>query len=64
MKSKHLPPMCPLSDDLWSPQVSIAVMLQHPNITKLLGYCIDKESWILAYEYASIGTVTELLHGE
>lgn len=56
--------MCPLSDDLWSPQVSIAVMLQHPNITKLLGYCIDKESWILAYEYASIGTVTELLHGE
>ncbi|OWM79848.1 hypothetical protein CDL15_Pgr023260 [Punica granatum] len=43
--------------------VSIASSLKHPNVTALLGCCINLESRILVYEYATIGTLHELLHG-
>ncbi|PKI50877.1 hypothetical protein CRG98_028729 [Punica granatum] len=44
-------------------KVSIASSLKHPNVTALLGCCINLESRILVYEYATIGTLHELLHG-
>ncbi|XP_031393387.1 pto-interacting protein 1-like isoform X2 [Punica granatum] len=54
---------CAQSDDAFRVQISIASSLKHPNVTALLGYCINGESRILAYEFASIGTLRELLHG-
>ncbi|KAK4417580.1 Receptor-like protein kinase FERONIA [Sesamum alatum] len=35
--------------------------LQHPNITKLLGYCIHKEEKLLVYEFMQNGSVSTLI---
>jgi len=37
--------------------------LKHDNFVQLLGYCIDGNSRILAYEFASNGSLHDILHG-
>ena len=37
--------------------------LKNENFVQLLGYCIDGSSRILAYEYASNGSLHDILHG-
>lgn len=44
-------------------QVSMVSRLKHDNFVQLLGYCVDGNSRILAYEFASNGSLHDILHG-
>ncbi|MBA0563002.1 hypothetical protein Golob_008017 [Gossypium lobatum] len=50
-------------DDEFLAQVSLASRLKHENFVQLLGYCVDGSSRILAYEFASNGSLHDILHG-
>ncbi|XP_014494672.1 pto-interacting protein 1 [Vigna radiata var. radiata] len=50
-------------DDEFLAQVSMVSRLKHDNFVQLLGYCIDGNSRILAYEFASNGSLHDILHG-
>lgn len=45
-------------------QVSMVSRLKHENVVELLGYSVDGGLRILAYEYASNGSLHDILHGE
>ncbi|XWS14288.1 hypothetical protein CRYUN_Cryun36dG0109600 [Craigia yunnanensis] len=45
-------------------QVSMVSRLKHDNIVELVGYCIDGSLRVLAYEYASNGSLHDMLHGK
>ncbi|KAI3505628.1 hypothetical protein L1887_27761 [Cichorium endivia] len=44
-------------------QVSMASRLNHDNLVKLLGYCVDGDLKVLAYEFAMNGSLHTILHG-
>ncbi|MCH96511.1 Pto kinase interactor, partial [Trifolium medium] len=48
---------------LKSGQAAAIKKLKHDNFVQLLGYCIDGNSRILAYEFASNGSLHDILHG-
>ncbi|KAE8662418.1 Pto-interacting protein 1 [Hibiscus syriacus] len=51
-------------DDEFLSQVSMVSRLKHENFVQLLlGYCVDGGSRILAYEFASNGSLHDILHG-
>ena len=37
--------------------------LKHDNVVELLGYCVDGNTRILAYEFATMGSLHDILHG-
>ena len=37
--------------------------LKHDNFVKLLGYCVEGNHRVLAYEFASNGSLHDILHG-
>ncbi|KAH6558550.1 hypothetical protein KP509_1Z057300 [Ceratopteris richardii] len=45
-------------------QVSTVSRLKHENITKLVGYCVEGGLRILAYEFATKGSLHDILHGQ
>ncbi|XP_008810334.2 pto-interacting protein 1-like [Phoenix dactylifera] len=44
-------------------QVSMVSRLKHENIVQLLGYCVDGNLRVLAYEFATMGSLHDILHG-
>uniref|UniRef100_A0A7N0TR53 non-specific serine/threonine protein kinase n=1 Tax=Kalanchoe fedtschenkoi TaxID=63787 RepID=A0A7N0TR53_KALFE len=44
-------------------QVSLVSRLKHDNVVGLLGYCIDGNTRVLAYEFASNGSLHDIIHG-
>lgn len=38
--------------------------LKHDNIVDLLGYCVEEDNRLLAYEYATMGSLHDILHGK
>ncbi|KAJ3675416.1 hypothetical protein LUZ60_004458 [Juncus effusus] len=44
-------------------QVSIASRLKHENFVELLGYYVNGENRLLAYEFSQIGSLHDILHG-
>ncbi|XP_030539800.2 pto-interacting protein 1-like isoform X2 [Rhodamnia argentea] len=50
-------------DDEFLAQVSMVSRLKHENFVELLGYCVDGNSRVLAYEFASNGSLHDILHG-
>ncbi|KAJ8426696.1 hypothetical protein Cgig2_016846 [Carnegiea gigantea] len=50
-------------DDEFLAQVSMVSRLKHENLVELLGYCVDGNQRILAYEFASNGSLHDILHG-
>ncbi|KAF8095466.1 hypothetical protein N665_0332s0047 [Sinapis alba] len=44
-------------------QVSMVSRLRQDNVVALLGYCVDGPLRVLAYEYASNGSLHDILHG-
>ncbi|CAO2827200.1 unnamed protein product [Amaranthus hypochondriacus] len=50
-------------NDEFLAQVSMVSRLKHENFVELLGYCVDGNHRILAYEFASNGSLHDILHG-
>ena len=50
-------------DDEFKAQVSMVSRLKHDNFVKLLGYCVEGNHRVLAYEFASNGSLHDILHG-
>lgn len=44
-------------------QVSMVSMLKHENVVELLGYSVDGNLRVLAYEFATMGSLHDILHG-
>ncbi|KAF2593315.1 hypothetical protein F2Q70_00044134 [Brassica cretica] len=44
-------------------QVSRVSKLQHENFVQLFGYCVEGNLRILAYEFATMGSLHDILHG-
>lgn len=38
--------------------------LKHENVLELVGYCLDGNFRVLAYEYAANGSLHDILHGK
>ncbi|CAN6228646.1 unnamed protein product [Urochloa humidicola] len=45
-------------------QLSVASRLRHDNFVRLLGYTISNDLRVLVYEYATLGTLHDVLHGD
>ena len=45
-------------------QVPVVSRFKHENIIQLLGYCVEGDNRFLAYEYASRGSLHDILYGE
>ncbi|KAJ9696781.1 hypothetical protein PVL29_008811 [Vitis rotundifolia] len=50
-------------DEEFLAQVSMVSRLKHDNFVELIGYCVDGGSRVLAYEFASNGSLHDILHG-
>ncbi|KAJ4839338.1 PTI1-like tyrosine-protein kinase 3 [Turnera subulata] len=44
-------------------QVSMVSRLKHENVVQLLGYCVEGNLRVLAYEFATMGSLHDILHG-
>ncbi|XXG89227.1 hypothetical protein AAC387_Pa12g1281 [Persea americana] len=44
-------------------QVSVVSNLKHENFVELLGYCAEGDYRLLAYEFATMGSLHDILHG-
>ncbi|KAL1535264.1 PTI1-like tyrosine-protein kinase 3 [Salvia divinorum] len=44
-------------------QVSMVSRFKHDNLVELLGYCVDGNLRVLAYEFATMGSLHDILHG-
>ncbi|CAM6011874.1 unnamed protein product [Sphagnum balticum] len=44
-------------------QVSLVSRLKHENVVELIGYCLDGSLRVLAYEFATMGSLHDILHG-
>ncbi|KAK9141334.1 hypothetical protein Scep_011015 [Stephania cephalantha] len=53
----------PDSDFEFLTQVSKVSKLKHENLVELLGYCAEGNLRILAYEFATMGSLHDVLHG-
>ncbi|KAI4338857.1 hypothetical protein MLD38_023866 [Melastoma candidum] len=44
-------------------QVSLVSRLKHENVVELLGYCVEGNLRVLTYEFATMGSLHDVLHG-
>ena len=44
-------------------QLSIVSRLKHDNFVELIGYCLEADNRLLVYQYASLGSLHDVLHG-
>ncbi|KAH0930090.1 hypothetical protein HID58_015817 [Brassica napus] len=44
-------------------EVSMVSRLKHDNLIQLVGYCVDEDLRVLAYEFATMGSLHDVLHG-
>ncbi|KAJ8636218.1 hypothetical protein MRB53_010485 [Persea americana] len=44
-------------------QISMVSRLKHENVVEMVGYCVDGSLRILAYEFATMGSLHDILHG-
>ncbi|CAJ2633327.1 probable protein kinase At2g41970 [Trifolium pratense] len=52
----------PENDD-FAAQLSVVSRLKHDNFVELIGYCLEADNKILVYQYASLGSLHDVLHG-
>ncbi|KVI12036.1 Protein kinase, catalytic domain-containing protein [Cynara cardunculus var. scolymus] len=53
----------PDPDTDFTEQISMISRLKDPYFSQLRGYCLEKNNRILLYEYATMGCLHEILHG-
>ncbi|XP_044508014.1 probable protein kinase At2g41970 [Mangifera indica] len=51
------------SDSDFAAQLSVVSRLKHEHFLELLGYCTEANNRILVYEYATMGSLHDVLHG-
>ncbi|KAH9616206.1 hypothetical protein KSS87_000673 [Heliosperma pusillum] len=51
------------SDSDFAAQLSIVSRMKHDHFTELLGYCLDQNNRILVYQFATMGSLHDVLHG-
>ncbi|KAL9268122.1 PTI1-like tyrosine-protein kinase 3-like protein [Drosera capensis] len=51
------------SNDDFLTQVSMVSRLKHENFVELQGYCVEGNMRVLAYEFATMGSLHDILHG-
>lgn len=44
-------------------KLSMFSNLKHDNLIELLGYCVEGNVRVLAYEFATMGSLHDILHG-
>ncbi|KAF3329446.1 protein kinase Pti1 [Carex littledalei] len=44
-------------------QVAVVSRLRHENFVEMLGYCVEGDLRLLAYEFATMGSLHDVLHG-
>lgn len=50
------------TDESFLNLVSNISKLQHANVVKLVGYCLEHRQHLLVYEYCNNGTLSDVLH--
>ncbi|KAE9593909.1 hypothetical protein Lal_00036475 [Lupinus albus] len=60
---KKLDTSSPDPDDDFANQLSIVSRLKHDHFVELIGYCLEANNRILVYQYASMGSLHDVLHG-
>ncbi|TVU08763.1 hypothetical protein EJB05_42175 [Eragrostis curvula] len=53
----------PELDNEFLTQVSVASKLKHENFVEMLGYCVEGNQRLVAYEFATMGSLHDILHG-
>ncbi|XP_008802372.2 PTI1-like tyrosine-protein kinase 1 [Phoenix dactylifera] len=53
----------PESNNEFLTQVSMVSKLKHENVLEMVGYCVQGNLRLLAYEYATMGSLHDVLHG-
>lgn len=51
------------SDSEFAAQLSVVSRLKHEHFTELIGYCLDQNNRILVYQFATMGSLHDVLHG-
>ncbi|RWR90731.1 protein STRUBBELIG-RECEPTOR FAMILY 3 isoform X1 [Cinnamomum micranthum f. kanehirae] len=59
---KKLDSSVPRDDESFLNLVSSISKLQHANVVKLVGYCVEHKQQLLVYEYCGGGTLNDILH--
>ncbi|KAD2393985.1 hypothetical protein E3N88_40962 [Mikania micrantha] len=49
------------SEEEYMKEASILVKLEHENVVKLLGYCIEGKRWFLVYEFTMLKSLVHLM---
>lgn len=44
-------------------QLSVVSRLKNEHFVELIGYCLEADNWILVYQYATKGSLHDILHG-
>ncbi|XP_038989884.1 PTI1-like tyrosine-protein kinase 3, partial [Phoenix dactylifera] len=60
---KYDKPSNPASNTEFLKQLSRASRLKHENFVELLSYCVEEDLRLLTYEYATLGSLHDYLHG-
>ncbi|KAK1279023.1 putative protein kinase [Acorus gramineus] len=50
-------------DSEFAAQLSMVSRLKHEHFVELLGYCMDSNNRILVYQFATMGSLHDILHG-
>ncbi|KAJ7522131.1 hypothetical protein O6H91_19G085100 [Diphasiastrum complanatum] len=53
----------PQPDQDFLAQVSLVSRIKNENVVELIGYCLDGSLRVLAYEFATMGSLHDILHG-
>ncbi|BAT96468.1 probable protein kinase At2g41970 [Vigna umbellata] len=53
----------PEPDSDFATQLSVVSRLKSDHFVELLGYCLEENNRILVYQYASLGSLHDILHG-